>query len=111
MQDILTFYKGVFNRYFGFNPIVVYGRDGATIKRLLEVLSPIQLKLFIVIHFNWRGMDNNDQQVFKRLRDNAFPLTWILTNLNAYQAYIVNVLGIDLYNEVEVEEYYTDFLK
>lgn len=111
MPDIMKFYKGLFYRYFGFEPVINYGRDGAVIKRLLDVLTPQQLRLFIVIHFNWRGMDGTDEFNYKRLKNNSFPIGWISTNINSYMAYAKNVLELDMSDEKVLEEYINDFLK
>lgn len=115
MKEVLTFYKGLFYRYFGFEPVINYGRDGAVINKLLSEngygLSIPQLKLFITIHFHWKGMEGDDAFSYKKLRDNCFPISWITTNVNSYMAYSKNVLGINVLDDREIEEYVADFLK
>lgn len=115
MKDVLTFYKGLFYRYFGFEPVINYGRDGAVINKLLGEngygLTKSQLKLFITIHFHWKGMEGDDAFSYKRLRDNCFPIGWITTNVNSYTAYAKNVLNIDVSSDAEIDAYIAEFLK
>lgn len=111
VKDIRGFYIAIFNKMYGFNPTVSFPRTGAIIKRMLQDFNEWQIQLFICVHFNWRGMDGTDEFNFKRLRDKAFPIEWIPNNVNSYQAYIRNVLGLDFDDEKVLKEYISNYIK
>ena len=111
VKDVRGFYMALFSKLFGFSPTINFPMSGAVIKKWLKDLNEWQINTLIIIHFNWRGMDGNDEYIYKRLRDNAFPLTWISNNINAYQAYIRNVIGLDFDNEEVLKKYVSDYLK
>lgn len=111
VKDVRGFYIAIFKKLFGFNPVVNFPMTGAVIKKWLIDLNEWQINTLIVIHFNWRGMDGSDEYIYKRLRDNGFPLTWLTNNMNAYQAYARNVLGLNFDDEKVLQKYVSDYLK
>lgn len=111
VKSIRGFYMAVFKKMFGFTPQMNYMLSGVLIKRWLKDFNEWQLDTLILIHFNWHGMDSNDEWVYKRLKDNAFPLGWMNNNLNSYQAYARNVLGLDFDNEKALQEYVSKHIK
>lgn len=111
IKDIRGFYIAIFNKMYGFNPTISYMMSGVIIKRLLKDFNEWQIQMFIIVHFNWRGMDGTDEFVYKRLRDKAFPFEWIPNSVNGYQAYIRNVLNLDFSNEKVLQEYLSAYIK
>lgn len=111
VKDIRGFYIAVFNKMYGFNPVINFMMSGVIIKRLLKDFNEWQIQMFILVHFNWKGMEGNDEFVYKRLKDNAFPFNWITNNINAYQAYIRNVLGLDFSDEKVLQDYLHAYIK
>jgi hypothetical protein len=111
VKEIRGFYVAVFKKMYGFDPTINFMLTGVMIKRLLKDFNEWQIQMFIIIHFNWRGMDGTDDFVFKRLRDKAFPFEWIPNNVNGYQAYIRNVLGLDFGNDKVLQEYLHAYIK
>lgn len=111
VKEIRGFYIAVFNKMYGFNPTVSFPITGAIIKRMLKDFNEWQIQMFICVHFNWRGMDGQDEFTFKRLQNKAFPLEYIPSNINSYQAYIRNVLGLDFDNDKILQEYLHTYIK
>ena len=95
-QRLHNFYSLVFSHFFGFVPKTAsYAKDASILKRLLKVYSEAQVAMLILLHFEWRGANGNEDFVFKRLSNAGFPISWISPNANAYVAYFKNVLNID----------------
>lgn len=99
---IVTFYSRVYKHKYGFFPRVSYPRLGGIYKTLLTQLSEPQIALMIMLHFEWRGAEGNDEFVYNNLSRNTFPMEWLPRNSNSYEAYIRNALNIDFDNEEEV---------
>lgn len=111
VNEVRGFYIAIFKKMFGFTPTVNYPKSGSVIKRMLKDFTEWQCYLFVCIHFEWRGMDGNDEFTHKRLKDRAFPLEWISFNVNSYQAYARNVLGLDFDDEIKLKEYINNYTK
>lgn len=111
VNNIRGFYTALFKRLYGFAPTLNFPRTGAVIKRLLKDFTEDQCNLLICVHFNWKGVDGNDEFGYKRLKDRAFPLEWISFNVNPYQAFIRNGLGINFDDEKAVREAVAEYIK
>ena len=110
VKEIHGFYSAVFKKMYGFNPSLRYPITGTMLKRLLKDFSEWQINTMILIHFNWRGMDGTDEFNFKRLRDKSFPLEWLQYNVNSYQAYARNVLGLKFDDDKSLQEYVRNYV-
>lgn len=111
VSSIHGFYSAVFLKTFGFKPTIRYVVTGSSLKRLLKDFNEWQINVMILVHFNWRGMDGTDEWGYNKLKDKAFPLEWLGNNVNSYQAYARNVLGLDFDNEVSLQEYVHNYIK
>ena len=111
VKDIHGFYSAVFNKLFGFNPSLRYPITGSMLKKLLVDFTQWQIQVMILIHFNWRGMEGNDEWAFKKLRDRSFPLEWLHFSVNSYQAYARNVLGLNFDDDKSLQEYVHNYVK
>jgi len=110
LQRVISFYSLLWQNTYGTKPTVDFGRVGRTLKPLLEQNSEQRIALLLMQFFQWRGATGTDDFTFKRLSDNAFPLTWLPTNADAISAYIRNVLKVDIDNEKEVEKHLNRYL-
>lgn len=112
IQRIIKFYSVIFARHYGFQPkILNWGAVGKLYKNLLQYYTENQIALLIALHFEWRGADGTDSFTHQRLQNACFPLEWLPRNANAYEAYIRNVLNIDLDNPKSIEQKVGQHLK
>jgi len=110
LKRIINFYSKIFLSKYGFNPVISYPRIGKLFKPILEQFSEQQIALMIMIHFDWRGVDGNDDFTHRRLTDACHPMDWIPRNINQYQAFIRNVLNINFDDDVEITEIIKEYL-
>lgn len=95
-QRVYNFYSLVFRHFYGFAPKGSYVKDLMIAKSILKDYNELQVAMFILLHFEWKGANGNDDFVYKRLSGACFPLSWIKPNTNAYQAFFKHTLKIDL---------------
>lgn len=72
----------------------IIGKNGSILKGILAGRNEVLAALILVTHFDWRGMSGKDEKQFNVLRDNGFPLGWIPTRVDMYQAFLQGTLGI-----------------
>ena len=96
---LLSTYKRLFNDKFGFQPTVDMPRFGKACKSLCEAHHELQIASMMVIYFQWCGMAGNDEFTHKKLLDNAFNFQWFSSTINQYEAYLRNVMKVDMDNE------------
>lgn len=75
--------------------IHVKSHGAAAVKKLLDTHGELQAAMFIIIHFDWHGMSNDDKMAYKSLRDKAFPIPWIENAVPAYKAFIKTYMELD----------------
>lgn len=64
----------------------------AFVKRLLAKYGESLSALFIIVHFEWRGLNGTDEAIHKRLENSGYPVMWI--NSALYYGFVKNHLGI-----------------
>lgn len=88
-----SLYGKLFNHLYGFKPKSNYAQTGAVFKSLLDSYSEIQIACLLIVFFNWRGMNDKDDNAFKWLSDNAHSPFIFKGNTAKYEAYARNVAG------------------
>lgn len=71
------------------------GKNGTIFKSLLGKESELMVVLIMIVHFEWRGMNGNDERIYKRMKDAAFPLPWMANNSETYKTFIVGNMKLD----------------
>jgi hypothetical protein len=102
LHRVITFYSLLWRSTYGRSPTIEWGRWGKALKPLFENYSEYQLALMLMQFFSWRGANNDDDFVHKKLSGACFPITWFPTTADSIAVYIQNALGITLDNETEV---------
>lgn len=78
-------YKSLYEVKYGSRPLVFsFPKFGSVCKKLSANFTKSQIKLIIFQHFEWRGLDGNEDREYYRLYNNCFPFLWIMSNLNKY---------------------------
>lgn len=94
--DRLTkLYGTLFKLKMGFSPKIEFGRDGKILSSLKKEYSELQLASMMLLYFDWRGMEDNDDRGYQWLLDNAFPITIMKSKINSLEAYMRNVADVD----------------
>lgn len=89
------FYTLLYRDTFCSEPrVFLNGKDGAVLKSLLKEYSEVQVAALMVLHFNWYGPVGQDENSFARLKEAAFPITWLPNNVNRYFVYLESVHGV-----------------
>lgn len=73
----------------------ITGTTGAILKRLLAEYPETMVALFLVVHFEWRGMSGSDNRLHQNLKDNGFPLAWLSIRAETYKSYIIGQMKLD----------------
>lgn len=74
--------------------VKLLGQIGALFKRLLAEHSEMMVALFLIVHFEWRGVSGTDGRAYSMLKDSAFPLAWLPTRVDMYRVFINNQMGV-----------------
>lgn len=91
----------MFEYRFGVKPrsIMPSSAESAAVKRLLETYSEQFAALIIVVHFEWKGINGNDQNIQRRIENAGYPMTWIPRNAPLYFAFIREKMGVKTNDE------------
>lgn len=106
------FYSALYREQFGTNPVVkIAGKDGGIFKSLLKTYTEFQIAALLVVHFNWQGPYDQDENEFERLKANAFPLGWLSNAINKYVVYLSEQEDVDMNDAECVARYVNDYVK
>ena len=86
-----------------------YARQGKTYKELTEHFTEGQIKLLIALHFDWKGVDDNDEKQLEWNKKCAFPPEWIIKKCSEYEMYLRKVVDFD--DEEKVGEFYNKWIR
>jgi len=101
---ILKVYSLVWKDKYGFSPeILNFPKYAKMFKPLIARLGEYQLASLILLHFEWRGANGDDNFIYRQLENHCFPLEWVIKSMNAYKAFYINNLRIDIGNESVVK--------
>lgn len=110
INRLFAVYRRLFKDKFGFEPTINMGLFGKTMKALVETKNELQIASLLVVFFNWRGMSSTDDFAHKKLVDATFNISWFNGSINAYEAYLRNVLSINPDSEQELRQFIKDNL-
>lgn len=102
---VLSVYTDLFRVKYGFYPTLPMSRWGASLKRLMETHSELQIAAMLIIFFNWRGMDDGDDFAEQKLIDAAHNFQWFFSTINTYEIYLRNVYNLEFNDEEKVKEF------
>jgi hypothetical protein len=96
---VLSIYNDLFRDKYGFSPTVNIGMFGKKLKELLTGKTEIQVAALLITFFNWHGMSGNDSSEQEKLLKAAFNVNWFFSTVTQYEAYLRNVMQLNLDNE------------
>lgn len=103
IKRLVALWSLIWKDKYGFKPRVSnWAKIGSSLKKLKEDYTEIQIASLIFMQFNWRGASGSDDFEQKKLEESCFPLEWISSNANKYEAYLRNTDKIEFDNEFEV---------
>lgn len=95
IDRLAKLYGTLFKIKMGFSPKIEFGRDGKILSSLKKEYSELQIASMMVLYFDWRGMEDNDDRGYQWLLDNAFPITIMKSKINSLEAYMRNVADVN----------------
>jgi len=93
---ILSLYELLWQNKMGVEcaKLHVPSKESSVISRLLLKHGEVWVALFIIIHFEWKGIKGDDAKVNRGCENAGYPIMWVSKNAPAYLAYLTNTLGI-----------------
>lgn len=108
IKRVLSIYCDLFRNKYGFYPQLPIGRFGKSLKNLIKTHTELQIAALLIVFFEWCGMDGNDKFEKDKLLKVTHNFGWFFASINIYQAYIINVFGLDFNNEEKVKEFVSE---
>lgn len=100
IQRVVSIYSDLYRYLYGILPKLKMAVVGASIDKLLESYSEIQIAALMVIFFNWYGMNGDSEFEYKKLLDATFPFAWFYSSINKYEIYLRNVYKLE-FDDIE----------
>lgn len=95
ISRMVEVYNLMWKRHFGFPSFeTAMGKNAKIMSNLLKRFNEYEVASMILIHFEWKGVGGENEYIHKRMAESGFPISWLPSNINAYQVFIKNVLGI-----------------
>lgn len=107
---VLSIYKDLFRQKYGFIPTLSFGKFGSGLKKLISTHTELQIASLMIVFFNWKGIDGNDDFEEKKLLQVTHNSGWFFNSIDKYKAYLINVFGLDFNNEEEVRKFVSDYI-
>jgi hypothetical protein len=107
---ILSIYNDLFRQKYGFRPTLSIGKFGIMLKRLTKSHTELQIASLMIVFFNWKGIDGNDDFEEKKLLQVTHNSGWFFNSIDKYKAYLINVFRLDFNNEDEVRKFVSDYM-
>lgn len=106
---VLSIYRDLFRQKYGFEPQVNIGRFGKSLKELMQTKTELQVAALLIVFFNWQGMTGNDPQEAEKLLKATHNPSWFFSTVTTYEAYLRNVQGLLLDDELKVKEFVASY--
>ena len=88
-----------------------YGAFTKAMQPLLESYNEWQVAALLCMHFDWFGLNGDDEFANKSLTDKGFPIYWVATKQNEYMTYLTNVLEVKWEDRDSVRDYVKQNIK
>lgn len=105
IMRVLSIYTDLFRHKYGFYPQLPIGRFGKALKVLHATHTEFQIAALLIIFFDWSGVDGNDDWEKQSLIKVTHNMGWFFNSVNKYEAYLRNVIALDMDNEEEVRKF------
>lgn len=105
IMRVLSIYTDLFRHKYGFYPQLPIGRFGKALKVLHVTHTELQIAALLIIFFDWSGVDGNDDWEKQSLIKVTHNMGWFFNSVNKYEAYLRNVIALDMDNEEEVRKF------
>ena len=96
-------YSILYNNKYGMKPRVNFGQTGKVFKELIEDFNEYQISYLLVLFFEWKGANGDDEFTKKRLENCTHNIFTLQREVNPMLVYIKNVLKVDIDNIKEIE--------
>lgn len=102
-NEAAEIYKSLFKRTFGYdtqleNYIQIYANFKSLLK---DGFTRDQIIALIFCHYEWRGLDGKNENIYNNLKSRGFPLSWINSRCYEYQNYIERTITPAKWNDPE----------
>lgn len=100
VKALLDLYGRLYMRRVGVLPTITnYPKSLAMLKKLSSNFTPEQTRAILFCHFEWRGVNGDDDFQLKKLEGAGFPLNLLLYNAGSYATYMRKEWGDEWDNE------------
>ncbi len=111
INRIVNLYSELWYKKYGIKPRVNYAITGKLFKSIVEEYGEVAVGLSVILHFEWRGMNDDNTFLYKILEDNSFPITWIPKRIPEYLSFFKNYVKLDINNEDELLDIFNSKVK
>lgn len=105
IQRVVSIYKDLFKHLYGVEPNLAMAPIGASIDKLSERYTELQIAALLISFFNWHGMDGNSEFDYNKLLSAAHPFKWFYNTINQYEIYLRNVYRLEFDSELLVRDF------
>lgn len=111
VNEILDTYRKLFHRCLGISYTPNWAKDKSILSKLIDSYGPVKAMALMFAHFEWRGIDGTSKRDYDNLHSNAFPITWISHNANAYSVYMSREMSDVWDDDAKLKEKLDGFIK
>lgn len=105
LHRIVTAYNILWYDLYGTSYKADFGMVGRLFKPLLAQLTEWQIFALFFIHFDWRGANDDDDSIYKRLDAAMFPIAWVPSAINQYSTFITNFCQVPFDDKERVRDW------
>ncbi len=103
LKGVVRIYSFLYRKQYGVDPNIDYSLFTRITTGLLKNYTPAQVWMLVVIHFEWRGIEEKDNFIFDKLVSNGFPFHWIPNSAQAYATLVQQAMPGIWGDEVALE--------
>lgn len=105
IQRVVSVYKDLFRNIYKVEPTLRMIPVGASIDKLAEKFTELQISALLITFFNWKGISGDSDFEQKKLLQAVYAFGWFYTGVTQYEVYLRNVFGLKFDNEDDVREF------
>lgn len=108
-ERVTSIYSSLFKDKFNISAKLNFKNMSKSLKPLLDNYSEVQVAYLLVVYFNWRGMNDNDNKEEQFLINSTYSINLFASGVTKYEIYARNILKVNLDDDVELLENLNDY--
>ena len=106
-----TIYRDLWRHKYGYDTKLNYGLFGKKIKELLSSYSELQIAVFMIIFFNWKGIDGNSTKDEQFYMSAAYSIGLFANSIDKYEIYARNIMKYNVDDDKELYKIVGEHIK